>query len=143
MYASPIFPQIVKDYQRYLREDLPHHQTFSKFSAPYHVNYGSLTQWMLRHGLSVTQLQCDALLDKCGARREEVIARLAARMKPDTPVSVVKCPVKLPEDKLLSKVSISFPDGLQVRINAASPAALYDFINRYNHLLDKQDVRIG
>lgn len=143
MYALPIFPQIVEDYKQYLRKDLPHHESFSKFSRSYHVHYGSLTQWMGRHGLSVTQLQCDALLDKCGTNREEVLASMAAKMKPDTPTVVVKGPVRLPEDKLLSKISISFPDGMQVNIHAASPAALHDFINRYNNLLDKEDVRIG
>lgn len=33
-------------------------------------------------------------------------------------------------DKLLSKVSIDFPDGLHVCIHTASPATLYNFINR-------------
>lgn len=143
MYALPIFSQIVEDYKQYLREDLKHHASFSQFSRSYPVRYDSLTQWMGRHGISVTQLQCDALLEKCGTRREEVIAMVAARMKPDTPSVVLKCPARLPEDKLLSKINISFPDGMQVKINTASPAALHDFINRYNHILDKQDVRIG
>ena len=143
MYALPIFPQIVEDYKHYLREDLSTHQSFSKFTQSYRVSYASLTQWMRRHGLSVIQLQYDALLEKCGTHREAVIAQLGAIMEPNTPPVVIKGSDKLPDDKLLSKVNINFPDGLHVSMNAASPAALYDFINRYNHLLDKQDVRIG
>lgn len=143
MYAEPLFPKIVEDYKRYLRNGLTSHSSFSKFVRPYHVHYASLTQWMLRHGISVSQLQHDVLLEQCGTHREEVIAKLAAGMKPENPSVVLKGSSKLPEDKLLSKINISFPDGLQVSINAASPAALYDFINRYNNLLDRQDVRIG
>lgn len=143
MHALPLFPEIVEDYKVYLREDLNNHQSFSKFVESYPVKYANLTQWMRRRGLSILQLQCDALLEKCGTNREEVIARLSGNIKPDTPPVVVKGSGKLPDDKLLSKVNINFPDGLHVSINAASPAALYDFINRYNHLLDKQDVRIG
>lgn len=139
----PLFTEIVEDYKLYLREELNSHQSFSKFIKSYHVRYASLTQWMRRHGLSVLQLQYDALLEKCGTHREEVIAQLTDKIKPDTPTVLVKGSGKLPDDKLLSKVNIDFPDGLHVSINAASPAALYDFINRYNHLLDKQDVRIG
>ena len=47
------------------------------------------------------------------------------------------------EDKLLRKISITFSDGLVVNVSEASSSALYDFINRYNHLLDSRDVRIG
>lgn len=142
MYALPIFPQIIEDYKQYLRKDLSSHVSFSKFVRPYHVRYASLTQWMSRHGLSVEQLQYDALLEKCGTHREEVVAHLSSQLAPDPPACSLKSPGKLPYDKLLNRVELSFPDGLQVRINAASPSALYDFINRYNHLLDKQDVRI-
>ena len=142
MYALPIFPQIIEDYKQYLRKDLSSHVSFSKFVRPYHVRYASLTQWMSRHGLSVEQLQYDALLEKCGTHREEVVAHLSSQLAPDPPACSLKSPGKLPYDKLLNRVELSFPDGLQVRINAASPSALYDFLNRYNHLLDKQDVRI-
>lgn len=142
MYALPIFPEIVEDYKQYLREDLSVHVSFSRFIRPYHVRYASLTQWMCRHGLSVSQLQYDALLEKCGTHREEVMAHVSAQLSPDPPAVCIKSPGKLPIDKLLKRVSITFPDGLQVRINAASPSALHDFLNRYNNLLDKQDVRI-
>lgn len=98
---------------------------------------------MVRHGISVTQLRYDALLEQCGTNRDEVIAKIAARMTPDSPSVVLKGSARLAPEKLLSKVSVIFPDGLQVRIHTASPAALYDFISRYNHLLDIQDVRIG
>lgn len=143
MHALPLFSEIVEDYKLYLREDLNSHQSFSKFIQPYRVRYKSLTQWMRRHGLSILQLQYDVLLEKCGTHREEVIAQLADSIKSETPPVAVRGSGKLPDDKLLSKVNINFPDGLHVSINAASPTALYDFINRYNHLLDKQDVRIG
>lgn len=142
MYTLPIFSEIVEDYKVYLREDFPVHESFSKFIQPYHVRYKSLAQWMRRHGLSVLQLQYDALLERCGTDREEVITRLSARLEPVSPPVVIRDSSRLPQDKLLKRVSISFPDGLHVKINAASPAGLYDFINRYNHLLDKQDVRI-
>ena len=122
MYSLPIFPQIVEDYKQYLRKCVPPALSFLQFIKPYHVRYASLTQWMRRHGLSVQQLQYDALLEKCGTDRSEIIAQLASKMQPD---------------------SITFPDGLVVNIVESSSAALYDFINRYNHLLDSQDVRIG
>lgn len=107
--------------------------SFSKFVRPYHVRYASLTQWMSRHGLSVEQLQYDALLEKCGTHCEEVVAHLSSQLASDPPACSLKFPGKLPYDKLLNRVELSFPDGLQVRINAASPSALYDFINRYNY----------
>ena len=145
MYSLPIFPQIVEDYKQYLRKCVPPALSFFQFIKPYHVRYASLTQWMRRHGLSVQQLQYDALLEKCGTDRSEVIAQLASKMQPDPEIPPItlkgKCGIS--EDKLLRKISITFPDGLVVNIVESSFAALYDFINRYNHLLDSQDVRIG
>lgn len=145
MYSLPIFPQIVEDYKQYLRKCVPPALSFLQFIKPYHVRYASLTQWMRRHGLSVQQLQYDALLEKCGTDRSEVIAQLASKMQPDPEIPPItlkgKCGIS--EDKLLRKISITFPDGLVVNIVESSSAALYDFINRYNHLLDSQDVRIG
>lgn len=143
MYAETLFPHIVEEYKLYLRTNLDAPMPLSKFARPYRVRYKSLSQWMLRHGLSVTLLRHEAFLEECGMSREEAISKLAARQTAPAPCVVLKGTGKLPDDKLLSRVNISFPDGLQVSINAASPAALSDFIDRYNHLLDAQDVRIG
>jgi hypothetical protein len=143
MYSLPIFPQIVDDYKRHLRSGVTPPQCFYQFVKPYHVRYVSLTQWMRRHGLSVQQLQYDALLEKCGTHRDEVLAQLSSKMQPDIHPVILKGKGGISEDKLLRKVSVTFPDGLVVSIVEASSAALYDFINRYNHLLDSQDVRIG
>lgn len=143
MYAETLFPHIVEEYKVYLRQNLESPMPLSKFARPYRVRYKSLWQWMLRHGLSVTRLRNEAFLEECGMSREEAIVKLAAGTASPAPSVVLKGSGKLPDDKLLSRVQISFPDGLQVNINAASPAALSDFIDRYNHLLDAQDVRIG
>ena len=143
MYSLPIFPQIVEDYKRHLRTSVTPSCSFLRFIRPYHVRYASLTQWMRRHGLSVQQLQYDALLERCGTDRGEVLAQLSSRMQPDMPPVPRPRKGAISEDKLLRKISITFSDGLVVNVSEASSSALYDFINRYNHLLDSRDVRIG
>jgi hypothetical protein len=63
MKAHPLFPLIIADYKVYLRTVVHNRVSFHAFSDRYHVNIKCLSQWMRRHGLSVSLLRYEALLD--------------------------------------------------------------------------------
>lgn len=135
MKANPLFPRILEEYRAYLRsDDTPGLSLFS-FCKQRHVNPNSMTQWMRRHGITTSTLECEVLMEKFGSDKDQVLAALERRQKP-VEVSLSKRKSPISEDKLMRCVSVTFPDGLQVTVRETTPAALLRFLDAYNQKME-------
>ena len=142
MKANPLFPQIMESYRAHLRNKDITHLSLRKFCHKRGVNYMSVSQWMRRRGVTPYSLECEILLEQFGGDKDFVISELKSRRR--APSTEVACPAgktRIPEDKLLGHVSITFPDGLQIQIRETTPVALSRLIELYNHELNVFYVR--
>jgi hypothetical protein len=133
MYANPLFPEIVSDYRSLLVEGVT--LSLSRYCRDRRVSYESLSQWMRRHGMQVSSLRLEAILEKhklsSGGKEalvlsEEQISALLHPAKKEKPKGIVSNSVDT-----LKGVTLNFPDGITVCIRQVSPAALVGFLSSY------------
>lgn len=141
MNANPLFPKIMESYRAHLRNQDITHLSLCKFCKSRGVNYPSVSQWMRRRGITPYSLECEVLLEQFGGDKDLVISELRSRRRPATQVACVARKTRIPDDKLLGHVSITFPDGLQIQIRETTPVALSRLIDLYNHELNVLYVR--
>lgn len=73
MDANLSYPRIIEDYKKHLRDFTDNHLSFESFCLPYHVRVKSVRQWMRRHGLDVSSLYYEVLLEKCNSDPDFVL----------------------------------------------------------------------
>lgn len=131
------FPLIVEDYKQHLRSFPDSYLSFQSFCEPYHVRAESVRQWMRRHGIDISTLYYEVLLERsCCEPGFEIPQTFGGRRKKVPPV-VEEKPTSLqaaPAAEVLKGVSITFPDGVTVNIRQAHAPALSKFIESYNKL---------
>lgn len=136
MKANPRFPLILEKYRAHLRSEGVVHLSLFVFCKQQHVNPNSVTQWMRRHGITTSTLECELLVEQFGSDAENILAELESKRRP-MEVSVSKRKSSIPVDNLMRCVSVTFPDGLQVNIRETTPSALLRFLDAYNLNLDQ------
>ncbi|WP_106830704.1 hypothetical protein [Parabacteroides pacaensis] len=73
MDANLSYPRIIEDYKKHLRDFTNNHLSFESFCLPYHVRVKSVRQWMRCHGLDVSSLYYEVLLEKCNSDPDFVL----------------------------------------------------------------------
>jgi hypothetical protein len=133
MYANPIFPQVVADYRTLLSEGVT--LSLSHYCRQRRVGYASLAQWMRRHGIHVSSLRMEAILEKykftCEGKESLVLS--------EEQVTALLHPLKKEKQEALISgiadalkgVTLGFPDGVTISIRMVSPAALVSFLTSY------------
>lgn len=142
MEANPVYPLIISDYKEHLRDASIPHLSFHSFCRHYKVKIKSVRQWMYRHGLDVTTMRYDALLEECNHSPETALAHI--KREYDSPLSHPEMPSEayvLQPSEVIKGASITFPDGVIVDIRQTSPLGLTRFIDFYNRVNDKKYVQ--
>lgn len=131
------FPLIIEDYKHHLRSFPESYLSFQSFCEPYHVRVESVRQWMRRHGIDLSVLYYEILLERSTSDPSfEIPQTFGSGRKPSVPPVEEKpapVPVASPPE-VLKGVSITFPDGVTVNIRQAHAPALTRFIESYNKL---------
>lgn len=73
MDANLAFPRVVEDYKNHLRECPLYHLSIESFCLSYDVRVASVRQWMRRHGLDVSTLYYEVLLEKCHSNPDFIL----------------------------------------------------------------------
>lgn len=142
MEANPIYPLIIADYKAHLRDASIPHLSFHSFCRQYKVRIKSVRQWMHRHGLDVTTMRYDALLEECNHSPETALTHIKRAY--DFPLSHPEMhsdSYVLQPSEVIKGASITFPDGVIVNIRQTSPLGLTRFIDFYNRVNDKKYVQ--
>lgn len=143
------YPLIVEDYKHHLRSFPDSYLSFQAFCLPYKVRVESVRQWMRRHGLDLSTLYYEILLERSSTDPSFVIPQTfggrssssssssssAAAAAEDIKKSQCRCSCQgSVSSEILKGVSITFSDGVIVNIRQASAMALTQFIESYNKL---------
>lgn len=143
------YPLIVEDYKHHLRTFPDSYLSFQSFCFPYKVRVESVRQWMRRHGLDLSTLYYEILLERSAIDPSFVIPRTfgeqhhhsSADVKtPSAAASAATAEVNV-SPEVIKGISITFPDGVMVNIRQASAAALTKFIESYNKLSSQSYVQ--
>ena len=142
MEANPLYPLIIEDYKDHLRDTSVPHLSFHSFCRQYKVRIKSVRQWMHRHGLDVTTLRYDILLEECSLSPDTALTNINREYNPPLLQPETKSPpVSFHSSDMIKGASINFPDGVTVDIRQTSPLGLTRFIESYNKVNDKKNVR--
>ncbi|WP_217932804.1 hypothetical protein, partial [Bacteroides caecimuris] len=147
MNANPLFPYIIEDYKNHLRSHSESHLSFHAFCGKYNVRIASVCQWMRRHGLDISTLRYEVLLENCHTDPDQVLSTIYRETRytiPDTSSKERKTPPSsndIPVENRIKGATITFPDGIIVNIQQTTPFALTKFIESYNKLTDRYHVQ--
>lgn len=138
------FPLIIEDYKHHLRSFPDSYLSFQSFCEPYHVRVDSVRQWMRRHGIDLSALYYEILLERSTLDSTFEIPQIfGSKRKPSVPpVEEKSAPAQVASPaEVLKGVSITFPDGVIVNIREAHAPALTKFIESYNKLSSQNYVQ--
>lgn len=142
MDANLSYPHIIEDYKNHLRNFTDAHLSFESFCLPYHVRVKSVRQWMRRHGLGVSTLYYEVLLEKCKSNANFILpsptgSRKNLSWNMESQYSLNQPPVS----EMIKGVCVTFPDGVVINIRQTTASALNKFIQCYNKLNDISHVQ--
>lgn len=141
MVPNPLFPQLLDSYRAYIRHEGLDHVSLSQYCINHGVRYKNATQWMRCRGFTASSLEYEALFEKYGGDKDLVLSALKSRRPSPISIPSTERKPRIPEDKFLRSVSVTFPDRLQVSIRETTPSALSRLLDLYNHQLDISYVR--
>lgn len=142
MEANPLYPSIIEDYKDHLRDSSVPHLSFHSFCRQYKVRIRSVRQWMHRHGLDVTTLRYDVLLEECNVSPETALAGITREYNPPLlPAGEQHSSCSCHSSEMIKGACVTFPDGVIVSIRQTSPLGLTRFIESYNKVNDKKYVQ--
>lgn len=141
MHSNPLFPRIIEDYKTHLRSVCDSPLSFQSFCSTYSVAMKSLRQWMRRHGLSVSTLRYEILLEQNGTALDSFLQSTYREKKCTIAVLSKKSSSgELPASEQIKGATVTFPDGVVVSIRQTSACALTKFIESYHLINDKRHV---
>lgn len=137
--TSPgVFSCIVNDYTQHLLENKSCHLSLTKYCQQRNVSLKSVSQWMTRHGISVSQLKAEAF--------PELYSSVIAEVTPADHSEKMLFPIAFHShssnkrnastsgnNSLIKGVNITFPDGVIVTIKEIVQQDLNQFIHSYNN----------
>jgi hypothetical protein len=141
MKAHPLFPLIIEDYKVYLRTVVHNRVSFQAFSDRYHVNIKCLSQWMRRHGLSVSLLRYEALLEQGVIHLCEDPLHIHERLRQHRKIEKAKSDCSVPVPDQIKGVTVNFPDGIIVSIRLTDARSLSALMESYNKLSRRSHVQ--
>lgn len=142
MDANLSYPHIIEDYKKHLREFTENHLSFESFCLPYHVRVKSVRQWMYRHGLDVSTLYYEVLLEKCNSDPDFVLpSGMGSRRNHCSPTENQPSSGHSSSCESIKGVRVTFPDGVVINIRQTTASALNKFIRSYNKLNDISHVQ--
>lgn len=139
MDANLSYPHIIEDYKNHLRNSVDSHLSFESFCLPYHVRVKSVRQWMRRHGLDVSTLYYDVLLERCKSDPTFVLPSPVGRRRNIS--SHLDNASSCSPSEMIKGISVTFPDGVIINIRQTTASALTKFIECYNKLNDIRHVQ--
>lgn len=141
MEKNPLIPLAVEKYKQQLCADPTRYHSFASFCRSEHLRSESVSQWMRRHGLTVGMLRAQAMLSIDPDHSAQWLEACTHTRSSHAQARTHSSSSRIPPDKQLCGVSLTFPDGLVVDIRQTSGPALTGFIDSYNKLIDRTHVQ--
>lgn len=138
---NPLYPLIIEDYKHHLRAFPESYLSFRSFCQQYHVRLDSVRQWMRRHGIDVSTLYYEVLLERSVSDPSFELPPVFEVQKKHAPITSSTPTENVEPVDVMKGVSLTFPDGVIVNIRQASATALSQFIELYNNLSDQSYVQ--
>lgn len=134
MESSSLFPGILSDYKKLLLCEGVSSISLSRYCRGRMVSYKSITQWMQRHGVHVSSLKTEALIEKYGSVPPEntFSSQPTTELTPIDMLAGSKRGKNMVQSPPLTGLTLTFPDGMIISIKEAPAESLSKFIECYN-----------